>query len=150
MAKIAGPRALGVVAIFCFVLGICAAASVAQAVEQPGAAAELAGLWRGTSACTNRVAAPACQDETVVYEFLPGRAPGIVRWIADKVVNGQREPMGELELKYNRTERCWKAEFNSPRTRVEWRLTVDGVRLTGTGRLLPQNENVRKLELRKE
>jgi hypothetical protein len=108
----------------------------------------LIGTWRGTSVCTDRVAAPACKDETVVYEFTAGAEPGTVHWVADKVVNGKREPMGELELAYDKGEACWKAEFGSP-PRVVWCLVVDGTRLSGTGRLLPGKETVRKIDVRR-
>lgn len=112
---------------------------------------QLIGLWRGTSICTDRVAAPACQDETIVYEFKAGNRPGTVRWSADKVVNGKRESMGDpLDLTYDNSEKCWKVEFTSPRVKVVWRLAVDGQHLTGTARLLPGNETVRKVDARKQ
>jgi hypothetical protein len=70
-----------------------------------GDPAALIGTWRGTSLCTDRVAAPACHDETVVYELKAGARPGVVRWAADKVVDGQRQPMGgERELEYDQAE----------------------------------------------
>ena len=119
----------------------------AEAQQDPS---QLIGLWRGTSTCTDRVAAPACQDEQVVYEFKPGAKAGVVHWVADKIVNGKREPMGELDMEYDRTEACWKVEFTSPRTKVVWRLAVDGTHMTGTARLLPGNETVRKVDLRKQ
>jgi hypothetical protein len=111
--------------------------------------AQLLGVWRGTSTCTDRVAAPACQDENVVYEFTPGPQPGTVHWSADKIVNGQREHMGEFDLTYDNAETCWKAEFNGPRAKVVWRLVVDGTRLSGTGHLLPGNAMVRKIDVRR-
>jgi hypothetical protein len=112
---------------------------------------QLVGLWRGTSICTDRVAAPACQDETIVYEFKPGSRPGTVSWAADKVVNGKRESMGDpLDLTYDTTEKCWKVEFTSQRIKMVWRLAVDGRHLTGTARLLPGTETVRKVDARKQ
>jgi len=111
---------------------------------------ELAGTWRGTSACTDRVAAPSCRDETVVYDFTPGVKPGTLKWKADKVVDGKREPMGELELAYDSREKCWAAEFGSPRVQSRWCLTVEGTHLTGTGRLLPGKQMIRKIDARKD
>ena len=78
--------------------------------------AEVLGTWRGTSTCTDRVAAPACQDETVVYDFRRGDKTGSVVAKADKIVNGKREPMGELEFAYD------TAELYNPRTGT-WRAT---------------------------
>ena len=109
--------------------------------------AELLGVWRGTSTCTDRVAAPACNDETVVYEFTSGQKPGSVHWKADKVVGGQRETMGELDLAYASSDACWQAEFSSPRVRGVWCLSVvDSGRMTGTAWLLPGKERVRKVD----
>lgn len=111
---------------------------------------ELLGAWHGTSTCTDRVAAPACHDETVVYDFTPGAKPGTVTWKADKVVDGKREPMGEMELAYDAREKCWAAEFRSARSQSRWCLIVDGTHLTGTGRLLPGKQTVRKIDARKD
>ena len=111
---------------------------------------QLLGTWRGTSVCTDRVAAPACQDETVVYEFTRGTKPGTVHWLADKIVNDKRESMGEMDLSYDSAESCWKAEFSSPRLKSVWRLTVDNDRLTGTARLVPGEATVRRVALRKQ
>lgn len=130
--------------------GLASARSGAQSSADPSDPAQLIGLWRGTSTCTDRVAAPSCHDEQVVYEFTAGKKPGTVHWIADKLVNGQRENMGELDLTYERTEHDWKAEFSSPRVNMVWRLAVDGTHLSGTGRQLPGNVIVRKLDLRKD
>jgi hypothetical protein len=107
-------------------------------------------VWRGTSICTDRVAAPACRDEDVVYEFSRGSEPSTVHWSADKIVNGQREHMGDFDLTFDNAEGCWKAEFRSPRVTTVWRVFVDGRHLTGTARFLPGNETIRKLDARKE
>jgi hypothetical protein len=121
---------------------------ISALIMQPNAPppSQLLGTWRGTSTCTDRVAAPACNDEVVVYEFTKGVKPGTVHWAADKVVNGKREPMGEMELAYDETEKCWKAEFSSPRVKSVWRLSVDGNKMTGSARLLPVGETIRKIE----
>ena len=98
--------------------------------------------------CTDRVAAPACHDEVVVYEFSAGAKPGTVHWKADKVVDGQRLLMGEMELAYDTSDACWKAEFSSPRARSVWCLVVEGAHMTGTGRLLPGKQTIRKIDVR--
>ena len=136
--------------VMCCVFVVCVTSSLAHAAAGEIGPAQLIGVWRGTSICTDLTAAPACHDETVVYEFTAGSRPGAVHWAADKVVGGQRERMGEMELEYDKAEGCWKAFFTSPRTKSVWRLTVEGSRLTGTARLLPGNETIRKLDLRKE
>jgi hypothetical protein len=114
-------------------------------------AADLIGTWKGTSVCTDRVAAPACKDEVIVYEFTAGPKPGTVRWQADKVVDGKRESMGDpFEMAYDEGDDCWKTEFQSPRARVVWCLAVSGDRLTGSAWLLPGKPKVRKVDARRE
>ena len=58
--------------------------------------------------------------------------------------------MGEIDLVYDAGEGCWAGEFSSPRVGIAWCLVVDGAHLTGTGRLLPGKQTVRKIEVRKE
>ena len=145
-----GRRAVDGILLLCTAVLVVVGSLRGFSADLPGPE-ELIGLWRGTSTCTDRVAAPACQDETIVYEFKAGTQPGTVRWSADKVVNGKRESMGDpLDLTYDTAEKCWKVEFTSPRVKIVWRFVVDGRQLTGTGRLLPGNETVRKVDARKQ
>jgi hypothetical protein len=131
-------------------LVIAGAASTAAAAPKAPGPEQLIGTWRGTSVCTDRVAAPACKDEVVVYEFTAGARPGAVHWAADKVVNGERGRMGEFDVTYDAAQACWKGEFQSPRVHSVWCLKVEGTRLTGSGRLLPGNEIIRKIDARKD
>lgn len=141
------PRLLG--ALGCAAV-MAAMGSAARAQSEEIGPRQLIGTWHGTSLCTDRIAAPACHDEAVVYEFTPGPKAGTVHWAADELVNGQREPMGEFDLAYDKVEGCWKAEFNSPRVRIVWCLVADGAQLSGTARLLPGNQTIRKISLRKQ
>lgn len=136
--------------ISCAVFLMLAAGASARAEQNAADPRSLIGTWRGTSICSDRVAAPACNDETVVYEFRAGAAPGTVHWAADKVVNGQRQPMGEMDLTFDTAEACWKGTFTSPRASVVWRLSVDGTHMTGTARLPPANPTVRTVDLRQD
>jgi hypothetical protein len=140
---------LGLAAV-CLLLG--RAWDVGAAGQPPPQTPQTApiGVWRGTSTCTDRVAAPACRDEVVVYEFTAGAKPGTVHWKADKVVDGQSQPMGEFDLAYDAGDACWKGEFTSPRVRSVWCLMVDGAHMTGTGRLVPGKQTIRKIDVRKD
>lgn len=122
-------------------------ASAAPSDHKPS---ELIGTWRGTSTCTDRVAAPACHDEVVVYDFTLGDKPGTVHWEADKIVDGKRQPMGGFDLVYDANAACWSAEFRSPRVHSVWSVVVDGKHLTGTARLLPGKQTVRRIDVRKD
>lgn len=132
------------------IFGVLLVATLSAAVPQDHKPSELMGTWRGTSTCTDRVAAPACRDEVVVYDFIPGAKPGTVTWKADKVVDGKRQPMGEMDVAYDAGEKCWIAEFKSATVHSVWCLVVDGTHLTGTGRLLPGKETIRKIQVRKD
>jgi hypothetical protein len=125
------------------------AASQLSAAPADHPASELVGEWRGTSVCTDLVVAPACHDEVVVYEFTAGAPPGTVHWKADKIVDGKREPMGELDVVYDPGDACWRAEFRSPRVHVVFCLEVSGSQLTGSAWLFPGKQKVRKIDARR-
>ena len=112
---------------------------------------EIVGTWRGTSACVDRQAAPACTDEEVIYEIVarPGQ-PDSVTVGADKVVDGKRVRMGSLDFTHEATSRSWTSELETPRTHALWRLSVSGTTLSGTLTLLPSKAVVRRVDLRKD
>ena len=127
---------------------VLAAPSLLFAGDHP--VSELVGLWRGTSTCTDRVAAPACKDEVVVYEFTSGSEAGRVHWKADKVVGGERQTMGDMDLAHDAGDACWKGEFRNPRVQIVWCLKPNGDQLTGSAWLLPGKETVRKVDASRE
>ena len=116
-----------------------------------GAVDQIVGTWSGSSVCVDRQAAPACNDERVVYEINASRRkPNTVTVKADKVVDGKRVSMGDLEFTRDAKSGSWTSEFESPRFHALWRLTVNGSMLTGTLTLLPSKAVVRKIDLRKD
>ena len=111
---------------------------------------EIVGTWRGTSTCVDRVAAPACNDEQVVYEVAASPdAPERVTIKGDRIVDGKRVFMGDLEYTPAK-DGSWTAEFQSPRVHSQWRLVVSGDSMTGTAILLPSKAVVRRLALQRE
>jgi hypothetical protein len=108
------------------------------------------GTWRGTSTCVNREAAPACTDETVIYEVRRADAPDAAVLKADKIVDGQRVSMGELAFHYSQKDACWRSEISTPRVHAVWCLTIEGRVMTGSLRQLPGNTEVRKVQLKHE
>lgn len=125
------------------------AAGSAWAAEG-GDLGDFLGTWRGTSTCVNRKIAPACSDETVVYEVRRSDKPKSAVLNADKIVNGQRVPMGELEFAYSDKEGCWRSTFNTPRVQGVWCLVVEEGNMTGTLRVMPENAEVRKVQAVRE
>ena len=85
-------RTLGVL-----VCASCLSASAAPSDHKPS---ELIGTWRGTSTCTDRVAAPACHDEVVVYRITPVKGSDSLSMDALKIVNGKEEEMGVLSCAF--------------------------------------------------
>jgi hypothetical protein len=133
--------------IVAFVL--MAACALGQAFAGP--VDEIVGTWRGTSACVDRQAAPACSDEQVIYEIVANpRQPDVVTVRADRVVDGKRVSMGVLDFTYEATSRSWTSEFDTPRVHALWRLSVSGATLSGTMTLLPSKAVVRRVDLRKD
>ena len=111
----------------------------------------LLGTWRGTSQCVNREAAPACTDEQVVYDIVatPGEADAITVK-ADKIVNGRREPMGDLIFRPDATTPGgYVSEIGSPAMRSQWFMSVRGDAISGGLIRLPSKTAIRALELRR-
>lgn len=108
---------------------------------------EIIGTWQGTSTCSDRVAAPACNDEVIVYEMTAGAARGAAHQKAFKIVNGQRDLMGEMDFTYSAADKCWRAELGA---RVVWCLTVSGGAMQGSAWLLPGKQVVRVVQARKQ
>ena len=129
-------------------LSVLAAGVVTEAGT--GDLSQFLGTWHGTSTCVNRQVAPACKDETVIYEVGRSEKPQAAVLKPDKIVDGKRMPMGELEFVYSEKEGCWRAEFTTPRVQGVWCLVVDGKNMTGGLRVLPENAEVRKVELKHE
>lgn len=112
--------------------------------------AAFVGMWQGTSTCVNRQLAPACKDEKVVYDIRNSEKTGAVTVEADKIVDGKRVPMGELEFSYSSSEGCWRSEFETARVHAAWCLVVKGNKLTGRLRLLPGKKTVRDILLQRK
>jgi len=111
----------------------------------------IAGTWRGTSLCTDLKAAPACHDEQVVYEIVPGQGTShTVTVTADKIVDGKRLTMGVLDFKHDAKECCWATDFETRKLAVRWRLTATGSKMTGSMIFIPSGAVVRKIDLLKD
>ena len=127
-------------------------ACLARGEEQGGGTAEeIVGTWSGSSVCVDRQAAPACNDEQVVYEInaSPGK-PNTVTARADKVVDGKRVSMGDLEFTLDAKNSSWTSALDTPQSHALWRLTVNGAMLSGSLTLLPSKAVVRRIDLRKD
>jgi hypothetical protein len=125
-------------------------AAIGMWAAEMGDLNEFLGTWRGKSTCVNREAAPACIDEVVVYEVRRSDTPNAAVLRADKIVDGQRVPMGELAFAYSHKDGCWRSELSTPRVHGVWCLMVNSRVMTGSLRLLPENADVREVRLEHE
>ena len=110
-------------------------------------AVALAGDWTGTSLCTNRKLLPACHDETVLYHLTP-RGEKTVHLVADKIVDGKPEYMGEFDMTKEGARLTY--EMTNRQGRALWDFNVDGDHITGTLKLLPGGDVVRKIDVRRK
>jgi hypothetical protein len=92
---------------------------------------ELLGHWRGESICVKADWNAACNDEVVFYDFVPGEKPDRVLVHAYKIVNGQNEPMGDLDFGYDAGLKAWAADFSNTRVRIRFIFDVHGASLEG-------------------
>ena len=133
-----------------------AACGPAWAAGEEEAACLLRGEWHGSSICTDRVRAPACKDEEVVYRFsrpeppappVPPAPPNTtgLHLAADKIVDGVAQPMGEFDLSFDAATKRWISEVQTPRVHVLWSFDCDGASLTGTLVELPSQALLRRV-----
>lgn len=137
-------------ALFIFALVFSQNPSLSQSAASPSnvVAASVLGTWKGESICVgNR---PACKNEIVVYRFesVPGKS-SVVLLFADKIIDGQRVPMGKLEFQYNEAKGELSCEFTKNQTHGLWEFTVKGDALEGGLVLLPGREPGRRVKVQR-
>lgn len=147
-------RGLAVAGLLAFVGGaaVVSAAAADSAPASAGSPAELLGVWRGTSLCTDRVLAPACHDEQVVYTFVaaPADSGATVRLAADKVVDGERQAMGEMDFVFRPATGRWESELRTARYHGLWSFEVAGRAITGELVDLPSGGRVRAIHVERD
>lgn len=113
-----------------------------------GAMAPVIGTWTGESLCVGD--RPACKNEVVVYRFeaVAGK-PGVVTLFADKIINGQREPMGKLDFQYDEAKGTLSSEFTRRQTHGLWQFQVSGDTMEGTLIILPARDLARRVKVRR-
>jgi hypothetical protein len=137
------------VSCLALVLAVCAAcvgpARTADDRSGGGAGAVL-GTWAGSSICVGD--RPACKDEEVVYRFLAVEGqPQFVRLLADKIIDGKRVPMGDLQFRYDEADHSLTCEFTRGQTHGVWSFTVSGDTMSGTLAILPDKSVGRRVSV---
>ncbi len=103
------------------------------------AQAEILGRWHGTSTCVKESWNASCNDERIVYDFVPSAAgaPGVLLH-AYKVVGSDTVSMGDLELLPDSGAGRWAGEFSNSRVHIRWMYQVRDSSLTGTLGVYPE------------
>ena len=126
-------------------------AAAASASPSPAPDDSVLGTWRGTSTCVDRQRHPACKDEVVLYEFRRKAAEeGVVTLTADKIVEGQVVPMGELDFRWDAGRRAWTSEFRNERVHILWSFMVRGDAIEGTLVDLPDGSLARNVAVKRQ
>jgi hypothetical protein len=121
-----------------------AALLLAVAAKTTPPPASILGEWHGTSICVDRVLAPACKDEVVVYRCTPG-AKDTARLAGYKIVSGEEQFMGELGFTPSGRGSDWTADFRNARYHGRWRFHVADTLLTGDLIDVPTGKQVRRV-----
>ena len=110
----------------------------ATAHAQAAKPASALGTWKGESICQDKNR-PACKNEIVVYrmEAVPGK-PDRITWLADKILDGERVPMGKLEFQYDAAKGTLFCDFRVGQTHGIWEFQIAGDSLSGRLLILPE------------
>src|SRR4051794_32140198 len=103
------------------------------------------GTWEGESVC--QVPKP-CTTEHVVYEIREGPA-GQLTLAADKVVNGERLPMGELPCTWAAAEKKLSCPMENVRIPGDWIFVLSGDTLTGAATTRADHRLFRKINVQR-
>jgi hypothetical protein len=106
-------------------------------------AADITGSWTGESICTGVRA--ACKDEHVIWTFGKPDAKDMVHASCDKVVNGERQNMGEGDMQLDRKKSMitWKIPLGV------WELKINDDKIESVLRL-NDGQIARHMNLKKD
>lgn len=111
------------------------------------------GTWHGTSLCVDKSVDTRCSDEVVVYEIDTAgvKISGNVMVHGYKIVNNERDWMGDLELRYDVGSGLWLCDFTSrDGGGIQFRFRFSGSEMKGTLVELPSERQIRKIEVRRK
>ena len=122
--------------------------STPTAGASPQMRASAIGTWTGESICFGKRA--ACKNEEVVYriEEIPGK-PDSVTLLADKIIDGKREPMGRMEFQYDQAKATLSCEFRIGNTHGIITLNLTGDIIEGTLLVLPAKTEGRRIKVKR-
>jgi hypothetical protein len=110
----------------------------------------IVGDWSGESKCVG--SNTFCHDEVVVYHITRSKDDAKkFTIVADKIVNGKPDFMGNIECVYDAEKQTLRSEFKIPRTGGTgiWLFTIKGDEMDGTLTVMPENEVGRRVKVKK-
>ncbi len=118
------------------------------AADVQSSSASVIGTWKGESTCLGD--RPACKNEVVVYRFeaVAGK-PELVTLLADKIIDGKREPMYRLDFQYDEAKGTLACEFTRRQTHGLWQYKLTADELEGTLVLLPDKSLGRRVKVKR-
>ncbi|HEY0426789.1 MAG TPA: hypothetical protein VGC76_03180 [Pyrinomonadaceae bacterium] len=142
-------KKLSIFAWMIFVSLFAASCTGAQTTKT-GDAAKIYGDWTGESICADKQKFPACKDEKVVYHFSKSKENASkVHLVADKIVNGANEYMGEFDFTFNSAKNTISSEFTINGNHGIWEFKIDGDAMEGTLKMFPEKTLVRQVKVKK-
>lgn len=122
--------------------------SLAHALDASFNAPSIVGTWKGESICVG--VRPACKDEKVVYRFeqIPG-VFGILRLLADKIIDNERIPMYQADFQYDNAKGTLSSEFRRGNTHGIWKYKLNDDTLEGTLVILPDESVGRRVRVKR-
>ena len=88
----------------------------------------LTGTWKGTSIC--QIKSSPCNDEIAVYHIAKGTKAGTFHVVANKVVNGKEEDMGESDYTFNAADNSFNSYIEQYKVTIKF--IVKGNSMEGT------------------
>lgn len=122
----------------------------APVAAQQAPPAPILGRWHGFSVCVKADWNASCNDEEVMYDFVPvGQRADSVTLHASKLVSGAFEPMYDLDFHLDPARHRWTGDFSNQRVSIQWRYEVSDTLLTGTVVLFPSGRVGRNVVARR-
>ena len=134
--RMASSRNPGLMRITALTAAVLLTASSHQPRDQGPTA--ILGWWHGTSTCVRAPWNSACNDEEILYEFVPGSGNSAHTLLhASKLVGGGFVPMYDLAFTYSPDSSTWGGDFANARVNIQWTYRLRGDTLIGKVVLRP-------------
>jgi hypothetical protein len=109
------------------------AGAITSRLQAQQASGSILGRWHGHSICIKADWNASCNDEVVVYRFVPSAAGGKqVTMRGFKILNGVEDWMGDIEMAPDAKANQWSGEFSNASVHIRFTFIMTGDSLRGT------------------